>query len=54
MATYAWRGRNGRGELVEGQLDAMGEGAVADQLMSMGVAPGHISVAVAYAASCSR
>ncbi len=51
MATYAWRGRNGRGELVEGQLDAMGEGAVADQLMSMGVAPVHIAVAVADAAS---
>jgi MSHA biogenesis protein MshG len=45
MATYAWRGRNGRGELVEGQLEAMGEGAAADQLVSMGVAPVHIAVA---------
>jgi MSHA biogenesis protein MshG len=45
MATYAWRGRNGRGELVQGQLDAVGEGAVADQLVAMGVAPVHIAVA---------
>ena len=45
MATYAWRGRNGRGELVEGRLDAVGEGAVADQLVSMGVAPVHIAAA---------
>ena len=47
MATYTWRGRNGRGELVEGRLDAVGEGAVADQLVSMGVAPVHIAVAAA-------
>ncbi len=45
MATFAWRGRNGRGELVQGQLEAAGEGAVADQLVSMGVAPVHIAVA---------
>ena len=45
MATYAWRGRNGRGELVEGRLEAVGEGAVADQLVSMGVAPVHIAAA---------
>ena len=46
MAAYAWRGRNARGELVQGQLEAMSEGGVADQLMAMGVAPVHISVAV--------
>jgi len=51
MATYAWRGRNGRGELVQGQLEAAGEGAVADQLVSMGVAPVHITVAAAAAGS---
>ena len=45
MATFAWRGRNTRGELVQGQLDAAAEGAVADQLMAMGVAPVHIAVA---------
>jgi MSHA biogenesis protein MshG len=44
MATYAWRGRNGRGEPVQGQLEAMSEGGVADQLLSMGVAPVHIAV----------
>jgi MSHA biogenesis protein MshG len=44
MAVYAWRGRNARGEAVEGQLDAMSENGVADQLMAMGVAPVHIGV----------
>ena len=45
MTAYAWRGRNGRGELVQGQLEAMGEGAAADQLVAMGVAPVHIEAA---------
>lgn len=45
MATYAWRGRNVRGEAVQGQLEAMTEGGVADQLMSIGVAPVHIAIA---------
>ena len=47
MAAYTWRGRNARGELVQGQLEAVSEGGVADQLMAMGVAPVHIAVAVA-------
>lgn len=47
MPVYAWRGRNARGEAVQGQLEAMTEGGVADQLMSIGVAPVHISPAVA-------
>ncbi|MES2878120.1 MAG: type II secretion system F family protein [Pseudomonadota bacterium] len=47
MAVYAWRGRNARGEAVQGQLDAMSEGGVADQLISIGVAPVHIAIAVA-------
>ncbi len=47
MAVYAWRGRNARGESVQGQLDAMSENGVADQLMAMGVAPVHISIAMA-------
>ena len=42
MAVYAWRGRNVRGEAVSGQLDAVNENSVADQLMAMGVAPVHI------------
>ena len=45
MAIYAWRGRNPRGEAVQGQLEALSEGGVADQLMSIGVAPVHIAVA---------
>ncbi len=44
MATFAWRGRNTRGELVQGQLDAVGEGAAVDQLLAMGVAPVHLAV----------
>ena len=44
MALYAWRGRNARGEAVKGQLEAMTDGGVADQLMSIGVAPVHIEV----------
>ena len=36
---FAWRGRNQRGELVEGVLDAAGTDAVATQLMSGGVIP---------------
>ena len=47
MATYAWRGRNARGEAVQGQLEAMTEGGVADQLITIGVAPVHIALAVA-------
>lgn len=47
MAFYAWRGRNARGEAVQGQLEAMTEGGVADQLMSIGVAPVHIAIAAA-------
>ena len=51
MATFAWRGRNARGELVQGQLDAAAEGAVADQLIAMGVAPVYIAVSVTPAES---
>jgi len=47
MAVYAWRGRNSRGEAISGQLEAMTENGVADQLMTMGVAPVHIALVVA-------
>lgn len=47
MTTYAWRGRNKRGELVTGQLDALSENGVADQLMAIGVAPVHIAISTA-------
>jgi len=45
MAIYAWRGRNAQGELVQGQLEAMTEDGVADQLLAMGLAPVHIQAA---------
>ena len=45
MAVYTWRGRNNRGEAVTGQLEALTEGGVADQLLSIGVAPVHIALA---------
>ena len=44
MAVYAWRGRNARGEAVQGQLDALTESGAADQLMAVGVAPVHIEM----------
>lgn len=46
MPLYVWRGRNSRGEAVDGQLEAMTEGGVADQLKSMGVVPVHVALAV--------
>src|SRR3990167_2208318 len=45
MALYAWRGRNNRGEAVNGQLEAMTENGVADQLRAIGVVPVHIAPA---------
>lgn len=45
MALYEWRGRNNRGEAVNGQLEAMTENGVADQLRSIGVVPVHIGQA---------
>lgn len=47
MATYSWRGRNNRGEAVSGQLEALSESGVADQLVAIGVAPVHIALAQA-------
>jgi MSHA biogenesis protein MshG len=47
MALYDWRGRNARGEAVQGQLDALTEGGVADQLLGTGVTPVHIALATA-------
>ena len=47
MALYTWRGRNNRGEAVTGQLEAMTESGVADQLLAIGVAPVHIALAQA-------
>jgi len=36
---FAFKGRNGRGELVEGIVDAVNSDAVAAQLMAGGVVP---------------
>ena len=46
MPIYTWRGRNQRGEAVSGQVAAMTEGGVADQLLSTGVSPIHIALLV--------
>jgi len=45
MAIYDWRGRNNRGEAVDGQLEAMTDGGVADQLKTLGIAPVYIALA---------
>lgn len=47
MAMFEWRGRNNRGEAVNGQLEAMTENGVADQLRAIGVVPVHIAAAQA-------
>jgi MSHA biogenesis protein MshG len=39
MPLYFWRGRNARGELVEGRTDAKNEVGVADELMAMRISP---------------
>ena len=39
MSNFAFKGRNGRGELVEGIVDAVTSDAVAAQLMAGGVVP---------------
>ncbi|MBX9870744.1 MAG: type II secretion system F family protein [Burkholderiaceae bacterium] len=45
MTIYAWRGRNSLGDLIKGELDAVSEDAVADQLLSLGLVPVHIAPA---------
>ena len=39
MTTFAWKGRNPRGEMVQGMLEADNDGAVANQLLAVGVTP---------------
>src|SRR5574340_507904 len=39
MAVFAYKGRNGQGDLVEGTLDGEDSGAIADQLMNTGITP---------------
>jgi MSHA biogenesis protein MshG len=43
MAYYAYKGRNARGELVQGTLESSDTGAVADQLLNTGISPIDIS-----------
>ncbi len=44
MAIYAYKGRNARGDLVQGTLDGTDTGAVADQLFNTGITPTEISL----------
>ncbi len=44
MASYAWKGRDPRGDLVQGVIDAASDNAVADQLLAIGVSP--VSIAL--------
>ena len=47
MPVFAYRGRGARGELVTGTIDAVDQGAVADQLLNTGVTPVDIRAAPA-------
>ena len=44
MAVFAYRGRNPRGELVQGRLEGADTGAVADHLVNTGITPIDIEV----------
>ena len=44
MPFFAYKGRNARGELMQGVLEAADSGAVADQLLGTGVTPVEITV----------
>ena len=44
MAVFAYRGRNPRGELVQGRLEGSDTGAVADHLVNTGITPIDIQV----------
>jgi MSHA biogenesis protein MshG len=39
VTTWAWRGRNAAGEMIQGEFDADDDAAVADQLLASGVTP---------------
>jgi MSHA biogenesis protein MshG len=39
MGVFAYKGRNGRGDLVEGTLDGEDSGVIANQLMNTGITP---------------
>ncbi len=50
MAVFAWQGRNARGELVKGNMEAAAEAAVADQLLAINITPVQIEAIVTVAA----
>ncbi len=52
MPYFAYQGRNARGELVKGVLEEADSGAVADQLVNIGISP--IDIAPAAAPSVAR
>ena len=39
MGVFAYKGRNGRGDLVEGMLEGADSGVIADQLINTGIIP---------------
>lgn len=43
MGVFAYKGRNGRGDLVEGTLDGDDSGTIANQLMNTGITPVEIT-----------
>ncbi len=43
MGVFAYKGRNGRGDLVEGTLDGEDSGVIANQLMNTGITPVEIT-----------
>jgi MSHA biogenesis protein MshG len=47
VATFAYRGRNARGEQVRGTLEGVDSGAIAEQLLNTGITPVDISAAAA-------
>jgi MSHA biogenesis protein MshG len=46
MPYFAYRGRNPRGELVQGRLEGADSGAIADQLLNTGITPIDIQVVI--------
>jgi len=54
MSQFAYQGRNSRGELVKGVVEAASSSAVADQLFSTGITPVHIDQAGAAASQAPR
>jgi len=50
VATFAYRGRSSRGELVTGKLEGVDASAIADQLLNTGITPVDIRAAAASAA----